>query len=76
MNYETLDACVRKLRTEMIDFTSELVGIASENPPGAAYPECVRAIASRSAGAGHALRDREIPTTQGSSRHIRGRRRR
>ena len=47
MNYETLDACVRKLRPEMIDFTTELVGIASENPPGAAYPECVRAIESR-----------------------------
>jgi hypothetical protein len=25
----------------MIDFTSELAGIASENPPGSAYPECV-----------------------------------
>ena len=33
MNYETLDACVRKLRPEMIDFTTELIGIASENPP-------------------------------------------
>src|SRR4029453_10677161 len=31
----------------MIDFTSELVGIASENPPGSAYPECVRAIDTR-----------------------------
>ena len=31
MNYETLDACVRKLRPKMIDFTTELVGIASEN---------------------------------------------
>jgi succinyl-diaminopimelate desuccinylase len=31
----------------MIDFTSELVAIASENPPGRAYPECVRAIESR-----------------------------
>jgi hypothetical protein len=44
MNYEALDACVRNLRPEMIDFTTELVGIASENPPGAAYPECVLAI--------------------------------
>lgn len=47
MRYEALDACVRGLRREMIDFASELVSIASENPPGAAYPECVRAIASR-----------------------------
>lgn len=31
----------------MIDFTSELVGIASENPPGSGYPECVRTIESR-----------------------------
>ena len=47
MNYAALDACVRELRNEMVDFTSELVAIASENPPGSAYPECVRAIASR-----------------------------
>ena len=38
----------------MIDFTSELVGIASENPPGNAYPECVHAIESR-------LRSLELP---------------
>ena len=47
MNFTALDACVRSLRAEMIDFTSELVAIASENPPGNAYPECVRAISSR-----------------------------
>src|SRR5262249_54971161 len=42
-----IDACVRDLRGEMIDFTSELVAIASENPPGAEYRACVRAIESR-----------------------------
>ena len=47
MNFVELDACVRSLRNEMIDFTSELVAIASENPPGNAYPDCVRAIESR-----------------------------
>ena len=47
MNYEELDACVRGLRNEMIDFTTELVGIASENPPGSKYVECVRAIEKR-----------------------------
>jgi acetylornithine deacetylase/succinyl-diaminopimelate desuccinylase family protein len=47
MTFEQLDDCVRGLRNEMIDFTSELVGIASENPPGSAYPECVRAIEAR-----------------------------
>lgn len=46
-NVTDLDACVQSLRTEMIDFTSELVAVASENPPGNAYPECVRAIESR-----------------------------
>lgn len=47
MIFEELDACVRGLREEMVDFTSELVGIASENPPGSAYPECVRTIEAR-----------------------------
>ena len=47
MNYQHIDACVRGLRSEMIDFTSELVSIASENPPGNAYRECVQAIESR-----------------------------
>lgn len=47
MNHEQLDACVRGLRSDMIEFTRELVGMASENPPGNAYPECVRAIESR-----------------------------
>jgi acetylornithine deacetylase/succinyl-diaminopimelate desuccinylase family protein len=45
--HRQLDACVRDLRKEMIDFTSELVAVASENPPGSAYTECVRMIASR-----------------------------
>jgi succinyl-diaminopimelate desuccinylase len=47
MNFTDLDECVRSLRPEMVDFTSELVAIASENPPGLAYPDCVRAIESR-----------------------------
>jgi succinyl-diaminopimelate desuccinylase len=45
--FQDLDACVRGLRDEMVDFTKELVAVASENPPGAAYPECVRVITSR-----------------------------
>jgi acetylornithine deacetylase/succinyl-diaminopimelate desuccinylase family protein len=47
MTLADLDSCVRQLRSEMIDFTTELVGIATENPPGAAYAQCVRAIESR-----------------------------
>lgn len=54
MTYEALETCVRGLRNDMIDFTAELVSIASENPPGNAYPECVRAIESR-------LRALELP---------------
>ena len=50
MNFTDLDTCVRSMRDEMIDFTSELVAIASENPPGNAYPECVRVIESRLRG--------------------------
>jgi succinyl-diaminopimelate desuccinylase len=47
IDYKDLDACVRGFRDEMIDFTSELVAIASENPPGVNYPACVGAIESR-----------------------------
>ena len=36
----TLDQTVR----EMVDFTRELVAIASENPPGLEYPAAVRVI--------------------------------
>lgn len=45
--HRQLDACVRELRDEMVSFTRELVAIASENPPGSAYPDCVRAIVAR-----------------------------
>jgi hypothetical protein len=54
--HRDIDACVRDLREEMIAFTSELVAIASENPPGSNYRECVRAIASR-------LRELGLPAT-------------
>jgi acetylornithine deacetylase/succinyl-diaminopimelate desuccinylase-like protein len=47
LNFVDLDRCVRSFRDEMIDFTTELVAVASENPPGAEYPACVRVIASR-----------------------------
>src|SRR5690349_9078893 len=45
--FRRLDACVRDLRDEMIDFTKALVAVASENPPGANYPACVEVIESR-----------------------------
>lgn len=47
MSVAGLDACVRDLRDDIVAFTSELVSIASENPPGRGYAECVRLIASR-----------------------------
>src|SRR5262245_14020462 len=45
--HRRLDACVRDMRGEMIAFTRDLMAIASENPPGTRYAECVRLIASR-----------------------------
>src|SRR5262245_19551194 len=42
-----LDAFARELRDDMIDFTRQLVAVASENPPGNAYPECLRVIEAR-----------------------------
>jgi len=45
--HRRLDACVGDLRDEMVDFTSELMAVASENPPGSEYPACLRLIESR-----------------------------
>jgi acetylornithine deacetylase/succinyl-diaminopimelate desuccinylase family protein len=45
--YQRLDACVRTLRDDMVDFTRELMAIPSENPPGTGYRECVRVLAAR-----------------------------
>src|SRR5262249_26041211 len=42
-----LDSCVRGFRADMVDFTRELVDVASENPPGLGYRECTRVIESR-----------------------------
>ena len=42
-----LDACVRSFKSDILDFTEALVGVASENPPGTAYPECLRVIEAR-----------------------------
>jgi acetylornithine deacetylase/succinyl-diaminopimelate desuccinylase-like protein len=45
--HERLDACARELRDDMIEFTRQLVAVASEHPPGSAYPEYLRVIVSR-----------------------------
>jgi succinyl-diaminopimelate desuccinylase len=45
--HQRLDSSVRDLRGDIIDFTSQLVAIASENPPGSAYGESVRIIEAR-----------------------------
>ncbi|MGD9902234.1 MAG: M20 family metallopeptidase [Vicinamibacterales bacterium] len=47
MDFAALDAWVRGRRDEMVQFTRDLVNVASENPPGHAYPECVRVITER-----------------------------
>ena len=63
--HQQIDVCIRGLRDEMIDFTSELVAVASENPPGTAYPECVRVIESR-------LRAVGLPSVRVSYRAAKG----
>jgi acetylornithine deacetylase/succinyl-diaminopimelate desuccinylase family protein len=45
--YGRLDACARGFERDIVDFTEALVGVASENPPGTAYPDCVRVIEAR-----------------------------
>jgi len=47
-----LDACVRGLSSEIVAFTEALVNVASENPPGVAYGECVRLIETHLRGLG------------------------
>src|SRR5580692_9593827 len=44
---ENLLKTVDALRSEMIDFTRELVAIPSENPPGNEYARCAEAIAQK-----------------------------
>jgi succinyl-diaminopimelate desuccinylase len=65
--HDRLDACVDGLRDEMIAFTSELMAVASENPPGSAYAECVRVIESR-------LRTLELPCERVTYRARKGER--
>ncbi|HVA91006.1 MAG TPA: ArgE/DapE family deacylase [Chloroflexota bacterium] len=40
-------AAVAAYRDSMVEFTKALVAIPTENPPGAVYPACVRAIANK-----------------------------
>ncbi len=43
---------LRRDRTDLVDFAADLIRIASENPPGAAYAECADLIAARYAELG------------------------
>jgi acetylornithine deacetylase/succinyl-diaminopimelate desuccinylase family protein len=47
MNADSLQAYLRDHRNDMIAFTSELISIATENPPGSLYTECRRLLLSR-----------------------------
>jgi succinyl-diaminopimelate desuccinylase len=38
---------IRSYRDEIVDFTRDLIAVPTENPPGAAYSDCVKRIASR-----------------------------
>jgi acetylornithine deacetylase/succinyl-diaminopimelate desuccinylase family protein len=46
-NKHRLIAAISARRGEMIEFVEELVAIPTENPPGRAYPACVKAIANK-----------------------------
>jgi acetylornithine deacetylase/succinyl-diaminopimelate desuccinylase family protein len=65
MDFADIDACIRGLRRDMVEFTTELVAIASENPPGNAYPACARLIDAR-------LRALGLPSAVVPYRAIRG----
>jgi len=57
---EAIDAS----RLEMIEFTRELVGIPSENPPGNEYARCAEAIAKQLAEIGLDSRMVEVPAPE------------
>ena len=47
MGNQDLSATLEGWRDDIVGFAAELVGIPSENPPGAAYSECVEALVRR-----------------------------
>ena len=57
-----LAASIRSRRREMLDFTRELVALPTENPPGSAYPQCVRLLRKR-------LRELRLPLDSHAPRH-------
>lgn len=71
MNFTALDARIRSFRAEMIAFTSELVAIPSENPPGHAYADCVRVIESRLPALGLPRENRDVRTRKRHPRSFR-----
>jgi succinyl-diaminopimelate desuccinylase len=57
-----LAASIRSRRREMLDFVRELIALPTENPPGSAYPQCVRLLRKR-------LRDLRLPLDSPTPRH-------
>jgi succinyl-diaminopimelate desuccinylase len=57
-----LAAGLRSRRREMLDFVRELIALPTENPPGTAYPECVRFLRRR-------LRELRLPLDSHAPRH-------
>ena len=75
IDHQHLDACVRGLRNEMVDFTSELVAHRVREPSGPAYPDCVRAIESRLRALGLPCEVVKYRPAKGYARRLRRRRR-
>jgi len=57
-----LAASIRSRRREMLDFARELIALPTENPPGTAYPQCVRLLRKR-------LRDLRLPLDSPTPRY-------
>jgi succinyl-diaminopimelate desuccinylase len=56
MNADSLQAYLRANRREMIALTSELIAVATENPPGIRYTQCRRLLLARLKQLGFATR--------------------
>ncbi len=61
---------INQCETEITDFTKKLVSLATENPPGRNYKECVEVIAEKLAQIGLEYQIIEVPSEQfGSNDH-------
>jgi len=62
-NKDKITEAVSCCRDEIVEFTSKLVSIPTENPPGRAYKECIQVIAEKLAEIGITHEIIEVPST-------------